>query len=159
MPEYDDYDEDDENDEPEQGKFARVPRDAIKRLEKKAARADAAEEKLAAYERQEAFRAVGLDPTDPKAKYFVKGYDGALDPEAIKTAAIEAGYLQAPEPAVPDAELAAHQAVSNAAAGGVGNSATDQDAAYEAELAGAGSQGEVLAVMAKYGKPVSTFAQ
>ena len=35
----------------------------------------------------------GVDPNDPKYKYFVKGYDGELTPEAIRQAAEEASLI------------------------------------------------------------------
>lgn len=46
--------------------------------------------------RELAFVKAGVDPQDKKAAYFVKGYDGDLTPEAIKKAAEDAGFLDAP---------------------------------------------------------------
>ena len=43
-----------------------------------------------------AFLKAGIDTTDPKMSYFVKGYDGDISAEAIKTAALEAGFIQDP---------------------------------------------------------------
>ena len=48
--------------------------------------------------RENAFLKAGLDPEDPKAKYFVKGYDGELTKEAIVAEATAAGILGAPAP-------------------------------------------------------------
>jgi hypothetical protein len=39
------------------------------------------------------FLKAGINPDDPKAKYFVKGYDGELSVEAIRTAAEESSYI------------------------------------------------------------------
>ena len=39
------------------------------------------------------FRSAGLDPDDSRVKYFVKGYDGELDAEAIRQEAMAAGFL------------------------------------------------------------------
>jgi hypothetical protein len=39
------------------------------------------------------FLKAGVNPDDPKAKYFVKGYDGELTVEAIRQAAEEASYI------------------------------------------------------------------
>lgn len=39
------------------------------------------------------FLKAGINPDDPKAKYFVKGYDGELTVEAIRQAAEEASYI------------------------------------------------------------------
>ena len=43
--------------------------------------------------RAEAFRSAGINPNDPRQAYFVKGYDGEIDPEPIRVAAVEAGFL------------------------------------------------------------------
>ena len=39
------------------------------------------------------FLKAGVNPDDPKAKYFVKGYDGELTVDAIRQAAEEASYI------------------------------------------------------------------
>ena len=61
------------------------------------ARAEVAEAKLASYERQDTFRSAGIDLNDPRTKYFVKGYEGELDVEAIRMEAEAAGFLNANE--------------------------------------------------------------
>ena len=38
---------------------------------------------LESLRREKTFRSAGLDPDDARVKYFVKGYDGELDAEAI----------------------------------------------------------------------------
>jgi hypothetical protein len=43
--------------------------------------------------RELSFVKAGINPDDPKAKYFVKGYDGELTVEAIKAAAEEASLI------------------------------------------------------------------
>ena len=48
---------------------------------------------LAGLKRTEAFRSAGINPNDPRQSYFVKGYDGEIDPEPIRAAAVEAGFL------------------------------------------------------------------
>jgi hypothetical protein len=52
-------------------------------------------------QRELAFVKAGVDLNAPVAKYFVKGYDGELSPEAIRAAAEEANLVpkaaQAPE--------------------------------------------------------------
>ena len=57
------------------------------------ARAEVAEAKLASYERQDTFRSAGIDLNDPRVKYFVKGYEGELDVDAIRMEAEAAGFL------------------------------------------------------------------
>ena len=65
-------------------------------------RAKEAEEKAATLElelssiqRRDTFRSAGLDPDDPRVKYFVKGYEGELDADAIRQEAEAAGFLGA----------------------------------------------------------------
>ena len=61
--------------------------------------------KLASYERRDTFRSAGLDPDDSRVKYFVKGYDGDMDPEAIRQEAAAAGFIEDnPMPAQPSRE-------------------------------------------------------
>jgi hypothetical protein len=69
----------------------------IRQLREKAKRADELQAQLADLQRKEAFRSAGIDPADKRAGYFVKGYEGDLDPEAIRTAATEAGFLNPPQ--------------------------------------------------------------
>lgn len=98
-------------------------------------RADAAERKLAFYE-------AGIDPkTDKRLTFFMDGYKGELTPEAVKAAAIEAGFIETDDTggqdAVPDAEREAHQRISGATTGGRPTGATDFDALIaEARAAG-----------------------
>jgi hypothetical protein len=80
--------------------------------------------------REAAFLRAGIDVEDPKTKYFVKGYDGELTRDAIRAAAIEAGYSEAPQ----------------AGAGAEGQQTADQAAAAAAEaqrLAELGAQQRV----------------
>lgn len=85
-----------------------------RQLERKAAKADA----LA---RENAFLKAGVNPDDPKAKWLVKGYDGDLTPEAIKTAALEAGVLKAEtgeaRDEIPDEEKQAHERLADTTRG------------------------------------------
>jgi hypothetical protein len=98
-----------------------VPRSQIKELEAAAKRSKELEERLANVEREAAFaRALGTEVTKPAMSYFVKGYEGELDADAIRAAATEAGFLAAaaPEPvASPPADLGPHDRVQSAAAG------------------------------------------
>lgn len=91
------------------------------------------EARVAEMERREVFSRAGIPLDDPAARYFVKAYDGALDPEAIKTAAIEARIL-APTNATAD-EIQGHQVAQNAAAGGVPTTVAPDYQAQLAELA------------------------
>ena len=48
---------------------------------------------LSSIQRRDTFRSAGLDPDDARVKYFVKGYEGELDAEAIRQEATAAGFL------------------------------------------------------------------
>ena len=68
------------------------------RLKDAEARASDAEDRAASYERRDTFRSAGLDPDDARVKYFVKGYEGELDAEAIRQEATAAGFLGVDSP-------------------------------------------------------------
>lgn len=69
----------------------------FKNLRAKAKKADQYEREMQALKRELAFVRAGVPLDDPKMTYFIKGYDGELEPDAIKTAAIEAGFMAAPQ--------------------------------------------------------------
>ena len=96
-----------------------IKRSQIRALEQKARRADEEATARAAAERKLAFAEAGIPLSDTKLSYFVKGYDGDLTPEAIRTAAVSAGFISSeePEPTVPVAEQEAHARLSGTAAG------------------------------------------
>jgi hypothetical protein len=69
----------------------------MKQLEKEAKELRKQVAEFAVTQRELAFAKAGIDPASPQAKYFVKGYDGDLTPEAIRAAAEEA-QLITPQP-------------------------------------------------------------
>jgi ribosomal protein L12E/L44/L45/RPP1/RPP2 len=79
----------------------------FKNLRAKAKKADQLERENAQMKRELAFTKAGIPMEDPKIGYFVKGYDGDLEPDAIRQAALEAGFISAPpapaDPAVDQA--------------------------------------------------------
>ena len=92
---------------------------------------------LAGLQRTEAFRSAGINPNDPRQAYFVKGYDGEIDPEPIRAAAVEAGFLteggQAQQFGTPDV----------VAAPGTGEAVTlHQELAAQQRIAQAGVQAQ-----------------
>ena len=94
---------------------------------------------LAGLQRTEAFRSAGINPNDPRQAYFVKGYDGEIDPEPIRAAAVEAGFLteggQAQQFGTPDV----------VAAPGTGEAVTlHQELAAQNRIAQAGVQGQAV---------------
>lgn len=66
-------------------------------LRKTTKRAERAEQELNNLKREHSFTRAGVNIDDPRAKYFVKGYDGDLDPSAIRSAAIEVGLVHEAE--------------------------------------------------------------
>ena len=92
---------------------------------------------LANYERRDTFRSAGLDPDDSRVKYFVKGYEGELDVEAIRQEASAAGFLGADAPppastAIPPEVLMAEQRIQSVGEGGDPVSQADLEARIKA---------------------------
>jgi hypothetical protein len=80
---FDQYLEDDPNQEQP---MVQMPRKDARRLAKAAKAGREANEKLAQYERERAFVAAGVPITDKRASYFIAGYQGEQNPEAISAA-------------------------------------------------------------------------
>ena len=102
-----------------------LPRREIRRFEKDRKERDLLKAQLASTERLLAFAQAGINASDPVAKYFVKAYDGDMDPEAIRAAAVEARVITAGSPVTSD-EQAGHMALSAAANGGQPLAAEDE---------------------------------
>jgi hypothetical protein len=103
---------------------ANVPRREIRRLEKDRRERDQLKLELAETQRLLAFAQAGIDVNDPAAKYFVRGYQEDMDPEAIRAAAVEARVIMSGTP-VSAAEQGGHAALSAAANGGQPTSMDD----------------------------------
>lgn len=112
MSDVDYFDEDSEPAEPRPNPV----RQRMKQLEKEAEELRKQVAEAAAAKRELAFVKAGIDPTSPMAKYFVKGYDGDLSPEAIKQAAMEAQLISPPK-TVENGEADAWQRTNSVAAG------------------------------------------
>lgn len=108
--------------------------------EVKALRAENAQAQV--WQREAAFAKAGI-PDTAATKYFVKAYEGALDPEAIRSAAMEAGYLSPdPQPEI-QAEQRAWQRTNQVAAG-AGNV---EPPSLQDRIRNAKSEQEVLALL------------
>lgn len=132
---------------PEEGRTEaelRLARKRIKELEALEAEAQRAKD----LERRLAFMEAGINPSDAKAKYFVKGYEGELTAEAIRAEAEAAGLI-APPPPDPTA-----QAMARVGAAGAGAAAGGSDAALINEIQNTDSEAELMALLARHGKPV-----
>lgn len=147
MPLDTEHDDDLEETDPEGPKGLRK---ALKSAEQ---RASELEGRATAAERKLAFLGAGI-PDTPRNQYFINGYQGELDPEAIKAKAIEDGFLDKPEPKIPDGELEAHDELSQASVGGDSTPQTANDK-YLAELAAARNESEALEVMRRYNVAVA----
>lgn len=102
-----------------------VPRSHIRGLEEKARRADELAAQVEQLQRESVFSTALAGIDHPGLPYFKNGYKGDLTPEAIRQAAIEAGFgrddpetSQTTPPAPPQApDLAAHQRMAAAQVG------------------------------------------
>ena len=136
----------------------------IRELRRKAREADQLQARLATLERENAFAKAGVAVDDPKFKYFVKAYDGDLDPAAIKAELAETGLLQpaAPASAEPTQDQVALQRIAAAAAGGgAPRDMTWQDALAQADQIQNEAQRTqaILDVVERYGGATSRSAQ
>lgn len=88
---------------------------ALRKANQAAKRAEAERDQA---KREAAFLRAGIDPDDKRLSYFVKGYEGDASPDAIRQAAIEAGFIQPPpqDPAVAEAQQQSAEAQQSAAA-------------------------------------------
>lgn len=130
----------------------------IKSLRRAASGKKQLEKELEELRRELAFAKAGLPMDDPKLKYFVKGYDGELSADAIREAAMEAGFLASQPQAGEDPNLAAAGAAQQRvmqAASGVSFEGVSEEAAL-AQLEAAMQEGGVeamLEVARQYGIP------
>jgi hypothetical protein len=117
---------------------------------------------LDSLKRELAFTKAGLPFDDPKINYFVKGYEGDLNPETIRKAALEAGFLasQEQEAAVeqeaPNPNLQSEQRVMQASAGAMTEDISEEAAI--ARLQAAMEEGGIeamLDVARQYGIPTT----
>jgi hypothetical protein len=72
-----------------------LKRSDIRRLEAAAKAGLQAQTAKTQADRELAFYKAGIDPSDTRLSYFVKGYDGEMTPEAIKAEAQKAGFVSA----------------------------------------------------------------
>lgn len=121
-------------------------RERMKQLEAENAAWKAKAEAAAEAERKLAFVEAGVDPSLPVAKYFMKGYDGELTPEAIRQAAIEAQIISDRQAAQVQQEAAAWQQTTAAAAG---NTTGEAPVDLVTRISNAKSQQEVEMLLAE----------
>jgi hypothetical protein len=117
------------------------------------------ESELAQARRELAFIKAGINIDDPRMKYFAKGYDGEMTSEAVRQAALDAGFIeeQQSNAQANQAINAAQQRVMTASAGAVMEDSSDE-AAY-GRMAAAMEEGGVsamLEVARQYGIPIES---
>lgn len=117
----------------------------LKQLEKENRDKDARIAQLVEMERKMVFMEAGINTGDPKFRYFVKGYDGELNPEAIRQAAEEA-QLIAPQPPVDETDKQAWQTTNRIAAGA---ESSPEGPSWVKRIRDAQSEDEVMAVFAE----------
>lgn len=113
-------------------------------------------EELAKMKREAAFLRAGIDPTDQRLSYFVKGYEGETTPDAIRAEAIKAGFLQ-PEGAQDQGDPADIEAQNRVqvAAGGLGADQPDlASAALDSAFREGGQEG-LISFLQQQGVPVN----
>jgi len=156
-PTNDDFDpEPHDDDEPDGQPQRRDPvRAELRRLQKRVKELEPFQGRATTAERQLAIAKAGVKLDDPKAKYFLAGYDGELTTDAIKAAAVEVGLVDA-APAAPPEERQAAQRLDglNSASSSVPRPG-ERDAEYENRMRAATSPGEALAIMQEFGKPIA----
>lgn len=127
----------------------------IRALRRAARERDDLQKQLAARDRELAFAKSGLDFNDPKLSYFIKGYEGELNPEAIRAKAEEDGFLSkqqsSQQPQTSPQEIASQQRVQNASSG-AGETPPEN---FRDLLAQANSIEEVMELADKHGMPTT----
>lgn len=135
-----------------------------KGLRRAANKAKKLEAELNSLRRELAFAKAGIPMDDPKMNYFVKGYEGELEADAIREAAEESGFLNVEQPAQPATqasqeapEAAATQRVMRASVGAATEDISEDAAIARMEEAmQEGGIEAMLDVAQQYGIPISS---
>ena len=121
-------------------------RERMKQLEAELGEWKAKAQTASEAERKLAFVEAGIDPSLPVAKYFMKGYEGELTPEAIREAAIEAQIISDRKAAQVQQEAAAWSMTTQAA---TGNTTGEAPVDIVTRISNAKSQQEVEMLLAE----------
>lgn len=151
MPNDDQY-EDYEDDQP-QRRTGKDLRAEVQSLTAERDQLKAAAERAAVLERENAVFKANLGNLNEAQQAAVLATAKEISADALRSQAELLGFIAAPEPAVPVADLEAFDRVSAAQAAGQQPDA----ASYEAEIGAAKDEAEVFAIMAKYNKPLATY--
>ena len=137
----DDFDYEDD-DQPQESNPLRA---RMKQLEKENREYRKALAEADAARREASFLKAGIDPAEARFKYFVKGYDGELSPDAIRLAAEEA-QLITPQPTPADTDKQAWQTSNKIAAGA---ETVMAESSWMKRINDANSEEELMAVFAE----------
>lgn len=127
-------------------------RQHLRELEKEVAELRREKAEAAEAKRELAFAKAGIPMETPMAKYFVKGYDGELTPDAIRQAAEEAGLVGKVQVDPLRAEAEAWKR-SNQASNGT--NLEDEPVDWKARLANATSEKEVMEILDRAREAIS----
>ena len=116
------------------------------------------EQELNDLRRELAFSKAGINPDDPKMRYFVRGYEGELTADAVRQAALDAGFITSQQPNAVQQQIAASQdRVMQAAAGAMYEDAAESAAIARLEAAmNEGGVDAMFEVARQYGIPIAT---
>lgn len=120
-------------------------RQALKQKEKELALKEKELVEAKEAKRELAFIKAGVPMDNPMTRYFVKAYDGDLDPDAIKQAALEAQLISPPDQ-IPQDEAQAWGRTNQVAAG-AGTSHAPVN--WDKRLSEARTEAEVMAILAE----------
>ena len=149
----DDLDDDQFDDDPTpQPREPRKLRDALDRANAEIATLKERADRAAALEQENALYQANLGDFNERQRKAIMATADGHDPDAYRKAAEELGFIAAPEPAAPAADIAAYDRTANVTAG----SGVPDASSYEAEMNAATSIEQTRAIMAKYG--VKTIA-
>jgi len=137
----DEFYEDDDQPEPRKDPV----RTRLKQLEKQNAELLKQIEQANEAQKKLTFMEAGINVSDPKFKYFVKGYDGEYSADAIRQAAEEA-QLIAPQGQVPQEDRAAWSQSNRIAAGA---ESAPEGPSWMKRINDAGSEAELMAIFAE----------
>lgn len=144
------------NDSTSEGTDQQNPND-IASLRAAAEKGRKLEPKVSKLERENAFLRAGINPDDKALGYFYRGYEGEMSADAIRSAAVDAGFLSPP---APDPTVQQHQQgqqAVQAASAGTEASYDPNGAIYAIQkgMAEGGVEGMIEAGR-QYGLPVAT---
>ncbi len=150
---YEDDEYDDGTTPPAQTREPRKLREALDRANAENAELRAKADRADALEKTNALYQANLGELNDRQRQAILATADDTSAEGYRKTAEELGFVTPAAPAAPPEDIAAYDRTSEAVAG----TGTPDAATYEAEIAGAGTEAEVLSIMAKYNKPLASY--